>query len=153
MPPLMYKTRFFIAILFSVILLLAGCGKTGDPNTQNILEAYFETNILNKDFKVLYAKDNGTEITSQYDGWIFRLFKNTLYDGPMTGIKNGVTYSGTWSSNSDYGQLIINITQPTTPVEFNFINRTWRFAEKAVPVMKLAPWGSSAPTELHMQRL
>jgi hypothetical protein len=71
----------------------------------------------------------------------------------MTAIKNGVTYSGTWACNSDYGKLTINITQPSVPAEIGFLNREWRFTKKDLPVMELAPWGSTAPIVLHMRRL
>jgi hypothetical protein len=71
----------------------------------------------------------------------------------MTAIKNGQTYSGTWSCTEDYGKLTINITQPSIPASFEFINRAWRFTKKDIPTMELAPWGSTAAIVLHMQRL
>lgn len=138
-----------------VSILLTSCKKAATPKevvTGNILEQYFDQNILNKDFTVYYAKDSGNVITGQYTGWVFRLLKNTYYDGAMTAVINGVTYTGTWSSNADYGKLIINITLPAPPAEMIFINREWRFTEKALPIMKLAPWGSTDDTELHMER-
>jgi hypothetical protein len=130
-----------------------GCKKkTEEVYVANIFEQYFEQNILNNDFIVSYSKNQGVENTNEFDGYRFRLLKNTYYDGPMTATKNGITYSGTWSSNGDYGKLKINITQPTIPAEFIFLNKSWRFTEKALPTMKLAPWGSTDSTELHMQR-
>ncbi len=153
MPALFFKTRFIIALLLSALLLATSCKKTQETYVANILEQYFEQNILNRNFIVRYASDEGTEITTQYDGWVFKLFKNTYYDGPMTAIKNGVTYNGTWSSNEDFGKLIITVNQPSIPAEFSFINRQWRFTEKALPVMKLAPWGSTAAKVLHMERI
>ncbi len=153
MPDHLYKSKYLIAILVTIILFFSACKKTEQVYVANVFEQYFEQNILNKNFIVNYAKDRGTDISSQFIGDTFMLFKNTYYDGPMTAIKNGITYSGTWSSNSDYGKLVINITQPSTPSEFNFINRDWRFTEKALPVMKLAPWGSTDSTALYMERL
>ncbi len=146
------KWRFLIAVLFAVaILFLQGCGK-GESPTEDLYQKYFEQNVLNSDFVVSLATDNGTNLTSQYSGWVFRLLKNTYYDGPMTAIKNGVTYSGTWSCNQDYGKLTINITMPSIPPEISFLNREWRFTKKDLPTMELAPWGSTAPIVLHMQR-
>ncbi|MEI8053661.1 MAG: hypothetical protein WCH52_07930 [Bacteroidota bacterium] len=153
MPDHLYKSKYLIAILVTIILFFSACKKTEQVYVANVFEQYFEQNILNKNFIVNYAKDRGTDISSQFIGDTFMLFKNTYYDGPMTAIKNGITYTGTWSSNSDYGKLVINITQPTPPAEFNFINRDWRFTEKALPVMKLAPWGSTDSTALYMERL
>lgn len=146
-----YRSRYFIAILFAVLLLATSCKKTQEAIQQDILQKYFETNILNRNFIVQLATDNGTDLTSQYTGYIFTLLKTTNYNGPMVGQKNGVSYTGTWSSNNDFSKLTISL--PATPVEFVFLNRVWRFTKKAVPVMELAPSGSSAPIVLHMQRL
>ncbi len=119
---------------------------------ENILEQYFELNILNNDFIVKYAMDTSNNLTAQYHGYIFRLYRNTLYDGPMTAVKDGITYNGTWASNEDYGKLVINLSHPTNPNVFRFLNRQWRFTRKALPLMELAPWGSTDPKVLHMER-
>lgn len=148
-----YRSRYIIAILFAVLLLATSCKKTQDAITQDVLQQYFETNILNRVFIVILATDNGTDLTSQYTGYNFTLLKSTNYNGPMLGVKNGVTYTGTWSSNNDFSKLTISLTDPTIPAEFIFLNRIWRFTKKAVPVMELAPSGSSSPIVLHMQRL
>ncbi len=153
MPAIFYKTRFIIAVLISALLLATSCKKTQEAYVANVLEQYFEQNILNRDFIVRFASDEGSDITNQYTGYVFRLLKNTYYDGPMTAKIGSQTYTGTWSSNEDFGKLIITLNSPSIPTEFNFINRQWRFTEKAIPVMKLAPWGSSAAKELHMERL
>ena len=145
------RAIFLISFLF-VAFLFSGCKKGTPEITENLLEQYFELNILNNDFIVKYALDTSSNITSQYDGYIFRLFRNTLYDGPMTAVKDGVTYNGTWSSNSDYGKLVITLAHPTDPDIFRFLNRQWRFTRKAIPLMELAPWGSTDPKILHMER-
>ena len=154
-PGMLYKGRIIIALAFASLLLLSGCKKlkaaSGD---RAALEQLFEENFLNKNFVVHYASDNGVDITGQYTGYTFVLTKNvSFYNGPMTGSKGGVTYSGTWTSNDDYSKLTISLTSPTPPAEFDFINRSWRFTKKAVPIMELAPWGSTEPKVLHMERL
>lgn len=148
-----FRSRFLIALLAAIVLLATSCKKSiVEPIQVNILEQYFEQNILNNDFIVSLAQDNGTDITADYAGYKFRLLKNTYYDGPMTGTRNGVVITGTWSSNEDYSKLQISLTQPATPPEFGFLNRAWRFTRKALPVMELAPWGTTDPKVLHMQR-
>lgn len=148
-----FKWRFVIALAIAAfILLMEGCGKGSQAPSQQLFEKYFEENVLNRNFTVSLAQDNGTDLTAQYAGWIFVLQKSTYYDGPMKATKNGTTYTGTWSSNDDYGKLVISITQPTVPAEFVFLNRQWRFTKKDLPTMELAPWGSSAPVVLHMYR-
>ncbi len=153
MPSTLTTFKSIIAIAAIVTISFSSCKKTQEVYVATVFEQYFEQNILNKPFKVNYAKDRGNDITSQYIGDTFMLFKNTYYDGPMTAKINGLTYTGTWSSNSDYGKLVISITQPTTPAALIFINRDWRFTEKALPIMKLAPWGSTDSTSLFMERL
>ena len=152
MPAKAFRSRYIIAILFAGLLLAPGCKKAKEEITQDILQQYFETNILNRDFIVKLATDNGSDITTQYTGYTFRLLKNTNYDGPMTGIKGGTTITGTWTCNEDFSKLTITLTQPSTPAEFVFLNRAWRFTKKAVPVMELAPWGGTPTYVLHMER-
>jgi hypothetical protein len=147
------KWGFIIALLFaSLILVATGCKKGENPAVQ-LYEQYFEENVLNSDFVVQLATDNGADHTAQYSGWVFRLLKNTYYDGPMTAVKAGITYTGTWSCDQAYGRLTININQPSIPAEFVFINKAWRFTKKELPVMELAPWGTTDPQVLHMRRL
>jgi hypothetical protein len=152
MPLVIYKSRFIIAIVMAALLLFTGCkkGSIVTPN-QNALEQYFEDNILNKDFTVHFASDNGADITAQYSGITFKLLKNTYYDGVMTATNSLFTINGTWSSNSDYSKLVITLPATTFP-SFAFLSREWKFTKKAVPIMELAPWGTTEPDILHMQR-
>ena len=149
-----YNKRFIIAIVCATLLLLLGCKKTIENITENTLKKQFEDNILNKTFIVDLATDNGIDKTSEYAGYGFVLSKTTSYfDGPMTGTKAGIVYTGTWSCNEDFSKLVININSPSIPVEFVFLNRAWKFTKKALPVMELSPWGSTDPKVLHMRRL
>lgn len=154
MPTILYKSRFIIAIIGAALLLFTSCKKTTETITaaqRSLAEQYFEANILNQNFVVHLATDNGTDLTSQYSGFTFKLFKNTLLDGPMTGVKGGVTYNGTWSCNDDYSKLVITLNGGLP--EFVFLNREWRFTKKAIPIMELAPWGTTEPKVLHMEKI
>jgi len=150
-----YQFRLFIAVALASALLLSSCKKLAAASgDRGALEQLFEENFLNRNFVVHFASDNGQDLTSQFGGYTFVLTKTTsFYDGPISASRNGVVYTGTWSSNDDYSKLVISLTKPSTPPEFIFINRAWRFTKKAVPIMELAPWGSSEPKVLHMQRL
>lgn len=154
---IIFKSRFFIAMIVAILLLASSCNKSNPPDyIANVYEQYFETNILNTDFKVKLATDTSVDITSQFADYRFRLLKNTYYDGPMkaTKISNpSIVYTGTWSTNEDFSKLVISITQTTVPIEFNFLNRSWKFTKKALPVMEFAPWGTIEPKVLHMERL
>ena len=147
------KTCLFSLLILVIFSTLTRCKKKQDEISQDILQQYFDTNILNRDFKVKLATDNGSDLTSNYTGYVFRLLKTTNYDGPMTAKRNDSTYTGTWSTNEDFSKLTITITQPFTPQSFFFLNRSWRFTKKALPVMELAPWGNTTPLVLHMERL
>lgn len=154
MSTLIYNNRYIIALLSAAMLLLSSCKKPVPVVPQSTLQQYFEDNILNKQFIVNYALDDTTNKTTDFDGYTFILTKTTsFYDGPMTGTKAGITYSGTWTSNEDYGKLVITLNSPTPPASFAFINRAWRFTKKSLPIMELAPWGTTEPKVLHMRRL
>lgn len=130
------------------LIFLAACKK--EKNMGGTQEKLFEENLLNQNFVVSYADDNGTVLTSNYTGYIFILYKSDYYHGPMKAIKNGVTYPGTWSSNDDYGKLII--TFPGAPAELKFLSRAWRFKSKSFTLLKLAPWGVDDGINVHMSK-
>jgi len=154
MPSAIFNYRFIIALICAALLLLSGCKKKIEDIPETTLQGYFETNILNKNFVVDLATDTSVDKTSLYTGYSFILTKTISYtEGPMTGTKDGNVYTGTWTSNSDYSKLTINLNAPTIPAEFIFLNRAWRFTKKSLPVMELAPYGSTDPKVLHMRRL
>lgn len=153
-PVMIYNNRFFVVLLLAAALLLGSCKKTVEDVSQQTLQEYFEQTILNKNFIVAYAKDTAADITGNYTADTFVMKKgSTYYDGAMTGKNGAVTYTGTWSSNEDYSRLQININTPTPPATYTFLNRPWRFTKKSLPVMELAPWGTTDPKVLHMRRL
>lgn len=150
----MFNKRLVIAVICALILLSTGCKKFIENVTENQYQRYFEENILTRTFIVDLAKDTAVDKTSLYSGYNFILTKGTtLTGGPITGTRDGVTYSGTWDCNADYSRLTINFTSPSLPAELVFINRAWRFTKKALPVMELAPYASPDPKVLHMRRL
>lgn len=136
-------------ILFSFFLLNTSCKKLKDVN-QSVLEKYFESNVINRDFVVTLAKDGNTDHTSDYEEYNFILLKTDFYHGPLKATKGSEVYEGTWSTNEDYSKLVIAL--PASPIEFRFLNRDWRFTKKGVPTLELAPWGSTDPIVLHMTR-
>jgi len=141
---------FFFASILTVFIFNSCTKKAAEILQITYAQQQFENNILNKNFRVHMAIDNGNDLTAQYNGYTFVLFKSTYYNGPMTGVKNAVTHNGTWSSNEDYSKLII--TFATSPAEFIFLNREWKFTKKSLPIMELAPWGTLVPKVLHMEQ-
>jgi hypothetical protein len=156
---IIHSGNFYMAILIalccSLTLLSSSCKKlkllSGDQST---LEQYFADNVLGRTFVVDFASDSSVDLTIQYTGYDFILTKTTsYYEGDMTGTKDGITYTGKWSSNSDYSKLVINLNSSNIPASFVFLNRSWKFTKKTNPVLELAPWGSTDPKVLHMRRL
>jgi len=139
--------RFPLYLLF--FLFFCSCQK--EKNTGTRYEKLFEQNFLNRDFIITLAKDHETDLTAAYKDYRFILLKTDYYHGPLKAIKNGEVFNGTWSTNDDYGKLIIEL--PGEPQEFQFLSRSWRFLSKGIPVLKFAPWGAGDDIVLHMKRL
>ena len=137
-------------LILLLLLINPSCKKNGDSGTNALLEQYFETNVLNRNFTVSLAQDNGTDLTANYSGYVFVLLKTDFYHGPLQATKSGTIYNGTWSSNNDYSKLVITLSSP--PSEFGFLSREWKFTSKNFPTLKLAPWGSSQALVLYMYR-
>lgn len=140
--------QFLLSI--SICLIFLSCKKinqlTSGPGTP--LENYFENNVLNQNFIVNLATNNGNNITADYNGYTFKLLKTDYYKGPLEARKDLNVYAGSWSSNEDYSKLVI--TLPATPPAFIFLTRQWRFTKKDPQLLELAPWGSTEPLVLHM---
>lgn len=136
-----------------LLLLMSGFSMSCHKNApDSILEEFFEENILDQTFVISFANNDGNDITTDYMGYQFVLKKGDYYQGPLLVTKGSEQYSGTWSSNSDYSQLIIVLPNP--PDKFVFLSRKWRFTSKNLPVLKFAPWITDGTTvELFMKRL
>ena len=153
MPSFIYKVRFIIALIFAAVLLLV-CGCVKPTASNPLVQSFFTENVFNRNFIVQFASDSGINITSQFVQDTFVLKTDTSnFEGALIASHDGSVYTGTWSSNSDYSELIINLATSSTPAEYVFLNRAWRFTKKDIPVMQLAPWGSTDPKVLYMQQL
>ena len=147
-----YKSLIAVTAFMAALAILNGCGKSSivQQVQQNAYEKQFEDNILNQNFRVQMATDNGLDLTPEYAGYTFRLLKTTSYNGLLTAERNGIVYNGSWSCNDDYSKLVISL--PADPPEFIFLTREWKFTKKSLPIMELAPWGTTEPKVLHMER-
>lgn len=136
-----------LLVLFVAISTISSCKKMLLSKAEN----YFEKNVLNSEFVITNAIDDGDVITDSYKDYTFILLKgDNFFSGPMTVQSGTAQYTGTWISNEDYGKLTIDL--PATPPEFKFLTRNWRFTSKKLPVLKFAPWGSDANIALTMER-
>ena len=143
------KKLFTFICLISLILCFS-CKKPFQNLSRSVLEQYFEKYVIGNDFVVSLAKDSSNDITPMYDGYKFVLLETDLFHGPLRATKGTNEYYGTWATNDDYSKLTISL--PDSISGFSFLSRSWRFTKKENPTLQLAPWGSSAPIELHMTR-
>lgn len=142
-------TKYISFFLFAFLLLSTSCKKVKNIN-QSVIEQLFESNVINKDFTVTLAKDSTADFTSAYDGYKFVLLKTDFYHGPLKATKGSNVYEGSWASNEDYSKLTIVL--PSSPPEFKFLTRDWRFIKKGNPTLQLSPWSSRDPILLYMTR-
>ncbi|MBK8495961.1 MAG: hypothetical protein IPL50_13785 [Chitinophagaceae bacterium] len=85
------RTGIFYVAGLTLLFVITGCSKSAVETVQTTyLQQQFEDNILNKNFRVHLATDNGVDLTPQYTGYTFVLYKSTYYNGPMTAVKNGI---------------------------------------------------------------
>lgn len=142
----MYKA-LPLCLLLAVSFL--ACNK--EKNTGTKYEKLFEQNFLNRNFVITLARDHGTDLTAKYAGYKFILLKTDYYHGALKVVKGTDVYTGSWSTNDDYGKLDIEL--PVVPQEFVFLSRSWRFTSKGIPILKFAPWGGSSEVVLEMKRM
>lgn len=142
------KFKFFIAAIICVITL-SNCSKSDTNSTAVDPITFFDNNFINKDLTVHLAVDNGSTITSQFNGYTLRFTKNAATSGTVS-IANGIlSISGTWVTTTDHTTL--TMTVPTPPNDFAFFNRQWKFTRYSTPIMELAPFASGDNKVLHFQ--
>jgi hypothetical protein len=108
--------------------------KAYEPSTMN---KFFEDYILNKDIRVFQAKFEGRDTTFMYNDYIFKLYKNTYYDGPFEARTSKDTFTGTWQCNDDYSKLILDIKKNSA---LDWVSISWKFKSKSTSSMELIPW-------------
>ena len=150
------KNILIVALFGSILLTLSNCKKlellTG---SKTAMEQFFSDNVLDKNFVISFASDSTAIITNTFTGYTFKFSKTTsFYNGTITAVKTGATYTGTWSMNSDFSKLTINLTTPAIPIELVFLNRAWKFTKKDFDLMILAPWyDDNGPKVLNIKKL
>ena len=108
--------------------------KAYEPSTLN---QFFETYILNKDIRITVAKFEGRDTTAMYGDYVFKLYKNTYYDGPFEARNSTDTFTGTWVSNDDYSKLILDIAGTSA---LDWVSIDWKFKSKSTTTLELVPW-------------
>lgn len=140
-----------LAISFFILLSCSKEPQNGVKPTD--AEQYWETNVINKDFKVSKAINNGTDITASFNSWTFRMLKTDYYKGQVQASNGMDIYTGFWNCNNDYSKLEIKFPlPPTAPALFGFLNREWKFTKTAIPLLEFGPWMGTDAVVLHLLR-
>lgn len=128
-----FKWRFAVAIATAILILfLFSCKKIVEDTQMDIAQQYFKNNILNSDFVIDSAYNNGIDVTTRFAGFKIKLLEGAdLASGPITAKKADSTINGTWLATEQYGKLTVNFISP--PTGFDFFNCSWRFLEKTCP--------------------
>jgi hypothetical protein len=142
------KSNVFIAAIIC-IFTLPNCSKSDSSPAPVDPINFFDNNFINKDLIIHLATDNGTTITSQYNGYILRFAKNAATSGSVSISNTLVSYPGTWTTTADH--TTVTIVMPTPPNEFAFLNRQWKFTHYSIPIMELAPVASGDNKVLHFE--
>ena len=136
----MYKVILVVMLSFCAATLLDSCKKNSD--TAASLPA--DQKLLDRNLLVSYAKDDGTDITINYNGIIFK------FTGPATALSGGATASntlltvnGTWSLNTSRNKITFAFPTNAIP-ELSHMNKQWLIANpSANPVVLTALLGEN----------
>jgi hypothetical protein len=137
------RTRCILLVCVGFLLCLGlGCKKKKEKIIEKVYEPsflnkYFEENILNRDITITMAKFQGRDTTPMYKGYVFKLLKNTYYDGPFEARLNDSLYTGTWQCNDDYSKLILDIKKNGA---LEWVSISWKFINKTTTELELVPW-------------
>jgi hypothetical protein len=145
--------KLFIDTLFIAAMVclfgLTNCSKSSSDAAAVDPINFFDNNFINKDLAVHLAVDNGTTVTSQFNGYVLRFSKNAATSGSVSISNTLISYPGTWSTTADHTTL--TIVMPTPPNAFAFLNRQWKFTSYTTPIMELAPATSGDSKVLHFE--
>lgn len=82
--------------------------------------------ITNGVWYVQNYKENGTDITTSFNGYVFQ-FKQ---DGTVVGTKDSISVSGTWVPNINNYTITSNFPNPISPLEK--LNAVWKITDSSI---------------------
>ncbi|HLK29029.1 MAG TPA: hypothetical protein VKT28_10615 [Puia sp.] len=112
--------------LYILVLFLSGsfssCKKLVEQQEQNAA-----MNIITNGVWIVQSyKENGTDITTSFSGYVFQ-FKQ---DGTVVGTKDTNSASGTWSANVNNRTITSNFPNAATPLIK--LNGVWKITDSSV---------------------
>jgi hypothetical protein len=122
-----------------------------DSAARAYMEKIFEAMVLNQPIRIILAVDSsGNNLTANYQDMVIYLRKDTYYAGPLEILAQGTKHLGTWSSNSDYSRLNLEIQGVPEFAIFN--SNPWRFTYKSINLLKIAPVNNPGQKTLHLEK-
>jgi major membrane immunogen (membrane-anchored lipoprotein) len=116
------KTKHFVAMMLIAFALLTSCKKEDTLTTTNIVTA--------GTWRVSYFNEENDDNSADFSGYTFTFEDN----GTMTATKNGVTETGTWSTQDNTTEFYMTIgnSKPLTD-----LSSGWTIIEKTETSIKL----------------
>ncbi|MBK7432942.1 MAG: hypothetical protein IPI66_02935 [Chitinophagaceae bacterium] len=126
----MKKLLFISTLLFSFFALFSSCSKS-DPGVINPTNT--SAILVQSNWRITYYSDNGTEGTSDFNGFKFTFSAN----GTVSAANDILAIPGNWSSYSDDSRnnLLLNFSN-ILPV-IATLNHDWHIIEKTTIKIRL----------------
>jgi hypothetical protein len=151
MKKIFYNLVLFAGVSFTGAAVLSSCTKGDDNSATNASsQQYFSTNVVNHDFAVLMATDNGTDITANYNGINFRFADTATLAGTATASNSLLTVHGTWTVDAAYDKITFSFPT-TTLTSLSFMNKQWQFMNRNSQAIDLKA-ANGETDELHFTR-
>ena len=144
-----YKFVLAAILFFSGIVLFTSCKKDENNNTPSWPGNQI---LIDKDFLVSYAKDNGGNITANYAGYTFRFAgPPSLLTGTATVTNTLLTITGTWTMTAGRDRITFAFPTNLFP-ELSYMNKTWIVTNAtANPVVLNATFGEDDELRLTLK--
>src|SRR5882757_2606673 len=111
-------------LFFVVLFWISSCSKK--DGTMPATETNFDAAVLNKDFYIGSANNDGTDITAQFNGYVFKYSKSNSVAGYVIANNNLLNFNGTWTTSADFSTITLAFSN--APDDFNFMNNTWKIS-------------------------
>jgi len=143
----MRKLILLSGISFFGAMMLNSCSKNNDSATANntpllMARAYFQSNILDRDLVVPYAKDDGATITMKFAGLTFHFTGNGTLTGSATAANDLLSVNGTWSMTANYDKITFNFPTNFFP-DLAFMNKQWNIGSNGATIVLTATNGEN----------
>ena len=138
----MYKIVLVAMLSFCAATLFNGCKKNDTATTSDTLPA--DQKLIDHNLLISFAKDDGSDITSNYTGLVFK-YNGTAksLSGSATAANGILNVTGTWALNATRNR--ITFAFPTNVIsELSYLNKQWEITNPSTnPVVLKALFGEN----------